>query len=149
MSKSKKRWCGLFLALSAWALCFQVWSAAGKHFSKAGLARDPKPALGALDTVYKDIAPNGRVAMVGWALHPAGIAEARVYVDDAYASRLILQQSRLDVRSAYPTMPGALRSGFRASVPLSLPLRSHYTIRIDLKLHNGLSSSIGPWILSP
>jgi hypothetical protein len=149
MSVSKTRWCSLFLALGAWALCFQLWGAAEKYFSKEIPALDPQPALGALDTAYGTIAANGSVAILGWALHPAGVAEARVYVDGAYASRLALQQSRPDVRNAYPTLPGALRSGFRAVVPLALPLRAAYTIRIDLKLHNGLSSTLGPWKLAP
>lgn len=149
MSANKKRWCSLFLALGAWALGFQIWGATGKYFSKEILAFDPKPALGALDTAHGSIAANGSVAIVGWALHPAGVAEARVYVDGTYASRLALQQSRPDVRAAFPTFPGALRSGFRAVVPLALPLRAHYTVRVDLKLHNGLSSTLGPWTLRP
>jgi hypothetical protein len=144
MSGQKKMWCCAFFVLALWALGYQVWYAMRPREELADL----RASLGALDTKYAQINPKGVVNLYGWAVHPAGVAEARVFVDGVYASRLNLHSTRLDVRSGYPALPGALHSGFHAMVPLNLPLRAQYEIEVQLKLHNGRTSALGPWKLT-
>lgn len=130
-------------------LAYQAWQLAQRRGLIATAAIDPRPSIGALDTTYAEINTKGHVTLRGWAVHPAGIADARVYVDDAYLSLLEINSPRADVRSAYPGLPATLYSGFFARVPLPMPLRSTYTVRVEIKLYNGRTSTLGPWRLAP
>ncbi len=145
MSRGKKSWCVVFLILALWTLGLQAWVAARDAWFPVVEMIDPLLPIGALDSKYSEINSKGIVTIHGWALHPAGVAEARVYIDGKFASRLELRSRRPDVLSAYPNFPGALHSGFRAKVLLAVPLREQYEIRIDIKLHNGRASVLGPW----
>jgi hypothetical protein len=149
LSTQKRFWCTVFFGLVIWVLAYQAWHLAQRRGLIAAVAKDPRPSIGALDTPYAEIDVKGHVTLRGWALHPAGVADARVYVDDIYLSLLEINAPRADVRSAYPALPATLYSGFFAYVPLPMPLRPAYTVRVEIKLHNGRTSTLGPWRLAP
>ncbi len=148
MSVQKRIVCWVFFGLAVWVLGYQTLHLVQRKFAPIPALADPIASIGALDSYHSEIARDGRVLIKGWAWHPAGVAEARLFVDDRYVSLLEINAPRPDVRREFPTLPGALYAGFFAHVPLPTPVRERYVLRVDIKLHNGRTSTLGPWPLA-
>ena len=84
---------------------------------------------------------SNNVTVRGWALHPSGIKEVKVYVDGVYKKNATIGGSRPDVNNAYPGYPGGSNSGYNAEIDLASVSEGKKNIKVEVIGNDGSKKS--------
>jgi hypothetical protein len=104
---------------------------------------DATPATGAFDLVDGAEVAAGVVQLSGWLLHTGGSAgDAVVLVGDATAVPVSCDVDRPDVARAFPTVPGAVRSGWTVSVDLGASPSGRVDLALVARRRSGAWSEV-------
>jgi hypothetical protein len=97
----------------------------------------PGRVLASLDSPKQGMTFKGSLGVGGWALADGGIAEVAIYLDGNRTGSADIGLQRPDVQRAYPTLPGALASGFAGRIDLGGASGGAHEVKVRLRLNDG------------
>jgi ADP-heptose:LPS heptosyltransferase/GT2 family glycosyltransferase len=106
------------------------------------LRRRPPENVVRLSCEEASLTGDGQLAVKGWAICSAGIADIRIELDEEPLGAAMIGEDRSDVGNRYPRIPGAPTSGFRFAAALGRRFEGEHVLRLVARGRDGEESVV-------